>query len=254
MSADPAHAERADRALARAARVTGEATPPKAPRRVMRSKVAAEIKPTRVVWLWPGWLPAGRLALLGGRPGDGKSSVTIDLAARATTGSPFPDGYRPPAPLTVLILSGEDDPSDTIVPRLLAAGADLTRVVIANGTVVDTVTGGARSWVLPADVPELANLVRDSGADLVVIDPLAAFVATAVDTHRDSAVRSMLLPLVDDGPPREVRRGRRAPSSERGCHRRPRRRHRGRSPSPPPPGSNGSPVVTPRTQGAVCSP
>ena len=165
------------------------------PCRVMRSKRASEIKPTRVPWFWPGWLPAGRLALLGGRPGDGKSSLTIDLAARLSTGSPLPDGHRPAAPLTVLILSGEDDPSDTIVPRLLAAGADLARVVIANGTVVDTVTGIARSWVLPADVPELANLVRDSGADLVVIDPLAAFVATAVDTHRDAAVRSMLLPL-----------------------------------------------------------
>ena len=195
MSVDPAHAERADRALARAARVTGEATPPKAPRRVMRSKVAAEIKPTRVVWLWPGWLPAGRLALLGGRPGDGKSSVTVDLAARLSTGSPLPDGYRPPAPLTILILSGEDDPADTIVPRLIAAGADLERIVIANGEVIDHETGLSHTWTLPNDVPELANLVRDSGADLVVIDPLAAFTGMGVDTHRDAAVRSMLLPL-----------------------------------------------------------
>ncbi len=165
------------------------------PCRIMRSKRASEVKPQRIVWLWPGWLPAGRLALLGGRPGDGKSSVTIDLAARLSTGSPLPDGYRPPAPLTVLILSGEDDPADTIVPRLLAAGANLERVVIANGTVVDTETGIARPWILPADVPELANLVHENAVDLCVIDPLAAFVATAVDTHRDAAVRSMLLPL-----------------------------------------------------------
>ena len=195
MSAEPVHVERAERALAQAAQATGEVRQPKAPRRVMRSKRAADIKPTRVVWLWPGWLPAGRLALLGGRPGDGKSSVTIDLAARLSTGSPLPDGYRPPAPLTVLILSGEDDPSDTIVPRLVAAGADLERVVIANGEVLDRETGLSRSWTLPNDVPELANLVRDSGADLVVIDPLAAFTGMGVDTHRDAVVRSMLLPL-----------------------------------------------------------
>ena len=71
----------------------------------------------------------------------------------------------------------------------------MNAVVIANGTVVDTETGIARPWILPADVPELANLVHENAVDLCVIDPLAAFVATAVDTHRDAAVRSMLLPL-----------------------------------------------------------
>ena len=99
MSAEPVHVERAERALAQAAQATGEVRQPEgtAPG-ATRSKRGRRIKPTRVVWLWPGWLPAGRLALLGGRPGDGKSSVTIDLAARLSTGSPLPDGYRPPAP------------------------------------------------------------------------------------------------------------------------------------------------------------
>ena len=165
------------------------------PAREMRAKRADQIAPTRVSWLWPGWLPAGRLALLGGRPGDGKSGICIDLAARLTTASPMPDGYRPPKPLKVLLLSGEDDPSDTLVPRLIAAGANLGHVVIANGTVVDNETGIARPWILPGDVDVLGQLVREHDVDLAAIDPLGAFIATAVDTHRDAAVRSMLLPL-----------------------------------------------------------
>lgn len=177
---------------ARAERIVAQATPAQ---RAMRAKLASDIAPTRVQWIWPGWLPAGRLCLFGGKPGDGKSGVAIDLAARATTGSSFPDGYRPPHPLTVLILSAEDDPSDTLVPRLMAAGADLERVVIANGSVVDNETGIARAWTLPGDVDVLADLVREHHVELVVLDPLAAFVSAATDTHRDAQVRSMLLPL-----------------------------------------------------------
>ena len=165
-----------------------------APRR-MGARRADLIAPTRVSWLWPGWLPAARLTLFGGRPGDGKSGVTVDLAARLTTASPMPDGYRPRAPITVLLLNGEDDPSDTLVPRLIAAGADLARVIIATGTVFDDAKGLPRSWALPGDVDVLADQVRDNEVALAIIDPLAAFIGTNVDTHRDAAVRSMLHPL-----------------------------------------------------------
>ncbi|HTV11388.1 MAG TPA: AAA family ATPase, partial [Acidimicrobiales bacterium] len=178
--------ERAARAIKQGAPSAG---------RAMVARQASNIAPTRVSWLWPGWLPAGRLALFGGRPGEGKSAVMIDLAARLTTASPLPDGCQPPAPISVLLLSGEDDPSDTLVPRLLAAGADLERVTIANGLVRDNETGLDRSWTLPGDVDVLGQLVRDSGVDLAIVDPLSAFITTAVDTHRDASVRSMLVPL-----------------------------------------------------------
>jgi putative DNA primase/helicase len=182
--------------LADLARSNGRAAPKAGtPIRTMRSKRAAEIPPTRVQWIWPGWLPSSRLALFGGKPGDGKSGVAIDLVARASTGSAFPDGYLPPGPLTCGILSAEDDPSDTLVPRLIAAHADLARVVIANGTVVDSDAQTARPWVLPNDVDVLGELIKENDIDLFVLDPLGAFVASGVDTHRDAAVRAMLLPL-----------------------------------------------------------
>lgn len=79
-----------------------------------------------VPWIWPGRIAAGRLSLIDGDPGIGKSLLTLDLAAR-----PFPDGYCPAKPLSVLLLpGGEDGLADTICPRLIAAGADLAQVYI----------------------------------------------------------------------------------------------------------------------------
>jgi hypothetical protein len=161
----------------------------------MAARRANLITPTRVEWHWPGWVPSARLILLGGKPGDGKSSVTVDLAARLTTASPLPDGYRPKAPLTVLLLNAEDDAKDTLLPRLISANADLERVIIANGMVLDDETGVPRPWVLPGDVDVLGQLVRENEVDLAIIDPLTAFVSTGVDTHRDASVRAMLHPL-----------------------------------------------------------
>lgn len=178
---------------ARAERIAATAVPP--PAHVMRARTADQIAPQRVGWLWPDWLPAGRLTLFGGRPGEGKSAVMLDILARLTTGSPMPDGHRPEGPLSVLVLSGEDDPADTLVPRLMAAGADLSRVVIANGEVLDVETQTAHLWSLPGDVGLLRDRIVEHGIEVAVVDPLAAFTASNIDTHRDAQVRSMLLPL-----------------------------------------------------------
>src|SRR5262245_39358697 len=84
-------------------------------------------QPQPLDWLWPGRLVAGRLALIDGDPGVGKSLVTLDLAARLSSASAMPDGYHPSQPSKVLLLSAEDNVKDTVIPRLLAAGADLGR-------------------------------------------------------------------------------------------------------------------------------
>src|SRR2546430_11339629 len=91
--------------------------------------------PRPVPWLWPGRIAAGRLTLIDGDPDQGKSFVTLDLAARLTAGGELPDGCRPSGLMTVLLLSGEDNREDTIVPRLLAAGAGLqTQEFLESGT------------------------------------------------------------------------------------------------------------------------
>lgn len=89
------------------------------------------IKPEPIDWLWDGWLAAGKLHVLAGAPGTGKSTIAFALAAALTAGRWWPDGKRAPVG-SVLIWSGEDDPADTIMPRLLAAGADPARIYIVR--------------------------------------------------------------------------------------------------------------------------
>jgi AAA domain len=153
---------------------------------------ASAIAPERVSWVWPTWIPAGRLALISGRPSDGKSTLCLDLIARLTTGSPLPDGFRPER-ITCGVLSAEDDAADTLVPRLHAAGADLDRVLIV-GALRDH-EGLERPWMLPDNVLSLEELVRREEITLVVVDPLAAFTSSRIDGHRDSDVRRMLVAL-----------------------------------------------------------
>jgi putative DNA primase/helicase len=92
----------------------------------------SEIKPESLRWLWPGRIPLGKLTLLVGDPGLGKSLTTIDVAARVSRGIAFPDG-QPCEPGAVLMASAEDDPADTIRPRLDAARAEVNRVHTLEG-------------------------------------------------------------------------------------------------------------------------
>src|SRR5580658_5695832 len=85
------------------------------------------VAPVPVEWLWPGWLAAGKLHLMAGMPGVGKSFVTCDLAARITTGGKWPDGSAAAPVSDVIFLSGEDGLADTVRPRLDAHGADVSR-------------------------------------------------------------------------------------------------------------------------------
>lgn len=85
-------------------------------------------------WLWPGWLARGKLHLLAGAPGQGKTTIAIGLAATVTRARRWPDGTACTRPANVVIYSGEDDPADTIAPRLLAAGANMERVHFIAGT------------------------------------------------------------------------------------------------------------------------
>jgi putative DNA primase/helicase len=166
---------------------------PTTARRTLRVARASEIRPTKVRWLWRNWIAGDRLVLAGGRPGDGKSTLAIDLAARFSTGSPMPDRSRPDAPINVAVLSAEDSANDTIVPRLLAAGANLDRVSIVGGLVDEF--NIERPWLLPQNVPELREFIKSAEIRLLIIDPLSAFQSSGVDAHRDGEVRAMLLPL-----------------------------------------------------------
>src|SRR5688500_489845 len=90
----------------------------------------SEVVPQPVAWLWPRRLGFGKLAMLAGDPGLGKSLLALDLCARLSPGRPFPDGPGCPGPAASLVLNAEDGEGDTTRPRLEALGADLGRVFV----------------------------------------------------------------------------------------------------------------------------
>jgi len=154
----------------------------------------ASVAPERITWLWPGRVPLGKLVVIDGDPSTGKSTLSLDLGARVSAGLSWPDGAPGPEPAGVLLLSAEDGLADTIVPRLTAAGADLARVH-ALTEVALVGLDGARQMVppsLPRDIPVIEQQVRKYNVRLVVIDVLMAYLAGAVDSHRDQDVRAVL--------------------------------------------------------------
>lgn len=153
----------------------------------------AGVTPERVRWLWPGRLPVGKLVVIDGDPSAGKSTMTLDLAARLSGGGVWPDGVPVGEPGDVLVMSAEDGLADTIVPRLCAAGADLTRVHALTDVMV-WADGEARRVApsLPRDVGILRDEIARRHVRLVIVDVLMAFLSGKVDAHRDQDVRGVL--------------------------------------------------------------
>lgn len=156
-----------------------------------------EITPERVDWLWPGRIARGKLTVIAGHPGTGKSQITADLIARVTQGARWPvDGAHAPRGAAV-VLSAEDDAADTLIPRLIAAQADLARVHLVEA--VHTLSAEGRSSTrgvdLGRDVAALADLL-DSLNDvaIIVIDPITAYLGRT-DSHINAEVRGLLMPL-----------------------------------------------------------
>jgi hypothetical protein len=152
---------------------------------------AADIRPRRVRWLWAGRLALGTLALLAGREGMGKSTFAYWLAARLTRGE-LP-GTHYGHPCSVLVCATEDSWEHTIVPRLMAAGADLELVYrIEVVTAYDVHVGLS----LPRDIAAARAVANRVGAGLLLLDPLMSRIDSGLDPHRDGEVRRALEPLV----------------------------------------------------------
>jgi len=155
-------------------------------------RAACDVEPQPVDWLWPGWIATGKLHLIGGAPGTGKTTVAVGLAAIVSAGGQWPGGGRAQAG-SVVIWSGEDDDADTLNPRLRAAGADTARV-----RTVGRVVEGGESY--PFDPARDLDILRDAmrtlpDVRLLVIDPVVS--AVSGDSHKNAEVRRGLQPLVD---------------------------------------------------------
>lgn len=153
---------------------------------------ASTIKPRPISWLWPGCLALGKVHMLAGRPGAGKTTLAIAIAATVTTGGTWPDDTQC-KPGCVVIWSGEDDPADTLVPRLIVAGADLDRVHFVQGTI----EGGEPASFDPAKhLSALTERIASLGnVALLIVDPVVS--AVPGDSHKNAEVRRALQPLSD---------------------------------------------------------
>ncbi|MBP7051188.1 MAG: AAA family ATPase [Phycisphaerae bacterium] len=156
----------------------------------------ADAQRTPVRWLWPRRMALGRISLLVGRPGEGKSVLTIDMAAHVSRGLPWPDGTACPQG-SVLLIGAEDDLGDTIYPRLENHGADLGRIHLMHMVERPDPDGGWYEDLFTlADVKTLeAALQERPDCRLVVVDPIGSFLGGRTDAHRDNEVRSVLMPV-----------------------------------------------------------
>lgn len=156
------------------------------------------VTPKKVEWLVPNKIAIGKNNLLSGEPGLGKSLCSLDFAARATSDKPFPDGTRSPfGPAGVVILTMEDDAADTMVPRLIAHGADLSRIALVQGI---TETDGDGTVIKGIDLATDIAAVRSAieqvdNCRLVIVDTIADYVGQKVDTDKNRDVRSVMNPF-----------------------------------------------------------
>lgn len=167
----------------------GQIAPPQAQ---YRSMASVQSKP--ITWLWPNVFAQGKFSLISGHPGLGKSQVSLYLAATVSQVALWPASTSAATGGNVIIISAEDDPADTIKPRLEALGANMDRIYILD-TVTDSDKKEPRTFSLKNDIYKLASMLEEiDDVSLVIIDPISAYTA-GVDNHKDADLRQILSPL-----------------------------------------------------------
>ena len=157
------------------------------------SRRAADIKPRCIDFLWAGRLARGKHTAFAGEPGDGKSQLSVYVAATISRGSEWPCGEGRAPVGNVIILNAEDGAEDTIVPRLIAARADLERIHLVSAVLQED-GKGRRTFNLQADLALLERKIREIGnVALVIIDPISSYMGKT-DSHKNSEVRGALEP------------------------------------------------------------
>jgi len=151
------------------------------------------VAPERVEWLWDNRIPLGKLTLVVGDPGDGKSFLTIFLASNVTTGKPWPDNGTPIFKGSVIILTAEDGLADTVRIRADASGADVKKIKILEGVI--TKNGEREFFNLIDHLPALEQaIIKTEDVRLVIIDPITSYLGT-IDSHKNTSVRGALAPI-----------------------------------------------------------
>ena len=136
----------------------------------------------KVKWLLYPFIPLGKITILQGDPDEGKTTLALQIIAALTTGKPVWEGTLPMEPVNVIYQTAEDGLSDTIKPRLVAAGADCARVMVIDDF----------DRVLTLDDDRLEQAIEQTGARLVVLDPIQGYIGASVDMHRANEIRPLM--------------------------------------------------------------
>lgn len=145
----------------------------------------SNVTPKSIDWLWYPYIPFGKLTVIQGDPGEGKSTFVLNIVSLLTRGQPMPDGYKVPKPGVAIYQCAEDGVADTIKPRLEQAGADCERVAyIIDDDIALTLEDG-----------RIESAIRETGAKLFIIDPIQAFIPPDSDMQNAIKMRTVLRKL-----------------------------------------------------------
>ena len=146
-----------------------------------------EIQTEKVKWLWYPYIPYGKITLIQGDPGDGKTTFVLAVAALLTNGKTMPesDDTPQPEPITVIYQTAEDGLADTIKPRLEEAGTDCSKVIVIDES----------EQALTLSDERIEQAILKTGAKLLILDPLQAYLGVDVDMHRANEIRPIFKAL-----------------------------------------------------------
>ena len=147
----------------------------------------SEVEPTKVEWLWHPYIPYGKVTIIQGDPGEGKTTLILNLAALLSKGEKLPESEEKSDPINIIYQTAEDGLSDTVKPRLIAANADDERI-----TVIDE----SKSELSLTD-ERLEQAIVETKAKLVILDPLQAYIGANVDMHRANEIRPVMKHLAE---------------------------------------------------------
>ncbi|MCL2817381.1 MAG: AAA family ATPase [Clostridiales bacterium] len=141
-----------------------------------------EVEAKEVHWLWYPYVPFGKISVVQGDPGDGKTTVVLAIAAAVTTGAALPESKVNLEPMTVIFQTAEDGLGDTVKPRLVQSGADCERVIVIDESEKELSLSDVR----------IEQAITLTGAKLFILDPLQAYLGADVDMHRANEIRPVL--------------------------------------------------------------
>ena len=147
----------------------------------------SQVRARRVEWLWYPYIPYGKLTIIQGDPGEGKSTLILNVAALLSKGKPMPDGTSTATPQTIIYQCAEDSAADTIKPRLISADADCDRIAF----IVE------EEETLTLTDERIEKTIKDTGAKLFILDPIQAFIPPDSDMLSVTKMRGTMRKLAN---------------------------------------------------------